>query len=103
MTPRFTVAWVATLQGSIVMMLGPGTLAAIMTHKKQNNHHKYCTHMHIKVRSAQNKLRECTLYMEMPCFDLIMLVLFKMIPLFYNSWNQIPSMPLLFGTPPPFF
>ena len=82
MTPRFTVARVATLQGSIVMMLGPGTLAAIMTHKKQNNHHKYCTHMHIKVRGAQNKLRECTLYMEMPCFDLIMLVLFKMIPQF---------------------
>ena len=59
--------------------------------------------MHIKVRGAQNKLRECILYMEMPCFGLIMLVLFKMIPLFYNSWNQIPCMPLLFGTPPPFF
>ena len=54
----------ATLQGSIVMMLGPGTLAAIMTHKKQNNHHKYCTHTHIKVRGAQNKFRECTLYIH---------------------------------------
>ena len=73
----------ATLQGSIVMMLGPGTLAAIMTHKKQNNHHKYCTHMHIKVRGAQNKFRECDMDMvEMSFIDLIMLVLSKMIPLF---------------------
>ena len=71
----------ATLQGSIVMMLGPGTLAAIMTHKKQNNHHKYCTHMHIKVGGAQNKFRECDM-VEMSFFDLIILVLSKMIPLF---------------------
>ena len=71
----------ATLQGSIVMMLGPGTLAAIMTHKKQNNHHKYCTHTHIKVRGAQNKFRECDIE-EMSFFDLIILVLSKMIPLF---------------------
>ena len=39
--------------------------------------------MHIKVRGAQNKFRECDMDMvEMSFIDLIMLVLSKMIPLF---------------------